>query len=126
MVKLESVEELKEPEPKTDKTDVTDVAAKRGRKPTNAVKALESPLSKDEVQRRITSLLNGASMVAKSEARFTNEDSSNIAAGILDVCNIFPPFRAIIRLLGPLSIIGDVIDKIRTIREKRKNATKLT
>ncbi|MDG6999617.1 MAG: hypothetical protein JRN15_10930 [Nitrososphaerota archaeon] len=79
-------------------------------------------MSQREVAHRFMLVFNTLATIARSETKFSEEDFKNISSGITDILNLFPPARVFLRLLGPLSVIGDVVEKIRRILDGRKKA----
>lgn len=104
---------------------VTNVAKRAGRSPgpTNRAKSTTTPLeekvSPAELRTRLAHVLNTVAMFVRSSARFDDEDMDNVSKGIIDIINMFPSARVIVRILGPLSVIGDMAAKVRYIVESR-------
>lgn len=81
---------------------------------------LESPVAKDTLQSSLSGVFNTLSYVSRSEMRFVDDDFASETKKLVDFINIFPAARIIVHLLGPISVIGDMIEKLRKIDEKRK------
>lgn len=83
---------------------------------------LETKLNKTDLQKTLAHLFNGISALLRAERRFDRSEMETMAEGLLDMVNLFPPLRIIARLIAPVAVAGDVIEKARDIRETRKNA----
>ena len=108
----------------TTKSDVGQKTEIKERKPRTSSQApknpLEDPVSQKETAHRFMLVFNTIATLVRSNTRFSEEDFKSISSGITDILNLFPPARVILRLLGPLSVIGDVVEKVRRIAEGRK------
>ena len=107
----------------TTKSDIgqkTEIKERKPRSSQTPKNPLEEPVSQKETAHRFMLVFNTIATLVRSNTRFSEEDFKSISSGITDILNLFPPARVILRLLGPLSVIGDVVEKVRRIAEGRK------
>lgn len=81
---------------------------------------LDAPVKTPELRRQLSLLANLVSRLVRSEARFVEEDFDNLATSLVDLFARIPPARVILRLLGPLAAVGEIVDKARAIMDGRK------
>ena len=81
---------------------------------------LDAPVKIPELKRQLSLLANLISRLVRSDARFAEEDFDNLATSLVDLFARIPPARVILRLLGPLAAVGEIVDKARAIMDGRK------
>lgn len=98
------------------------VAKHRGRPAgsTNKKAGIDAPIGKAELKRQLMHAFNLLSHLVRSGAQFDEEEFDNLATGLIDLIAHFPPVRIILRLIGPIAAIGDIIDKVRAIIDMRQ------
>lgn len=86
------------------------------RAPKGAEKApLEGEFGKMELARQFRLIYNLPGKIFGLETQFEDKEFTDASTNLLELVNRFPKLRLILRIVGPIAVAGDLIEKAKKI-----------
>lgn len=77
--------------------------------------SLEDDITITELEQTLHSVFEAASLVIRSDEKWTDEEFHNISKGLIVVINKVPPLKLVIRFLTPLASVAQIFQKVRKL-----------
>ena len=85
--------------------------------PPRGKRSWDAPITQAEVQTAFLHLFVVASRVFHSEATWEVDEFADLAKGFTTLSNRLPPLRLVVVLISPLSVLGEVLQKVGKLRK---------